>query len=602
MKLSTLRTPITIFCFIFVFLFGNSASEVFAASECPDANGNCEIEGHVNVTDPDPNNNVYKINGETVLRRFYISYGSQKQLLALGADAGLNMDTDYSECYGLTGSDLTNCQIENRSPGNIFIGDNAAESATSAVNSIVIGVDAASQAQSIGKMNTIIGKWANGFSTSTGILNTIIGASAGEMNSGLGNTFIGAEAGDSNTIGSENIFIGLNAGAGHYRGNGPRPIRTGNNNIHIGYQTEAVTDSLSHTIVIGHMAEVEEDHQMVVGSDINYACYEDSNGNYACGGQIEDCDVTPPGADYEYKSCSTAHISESYWGSGIRAESPKDFTFHATGGKGNDVAGANLILAGGKSTGSANGGSIKFQTSSKGASSANQNALIDRMVIDSKGKVGIGTSDPQSALHINGNLGYLLIQNSEERGIHFAGSIIDYDNDPFLWIDPAAPQTIRFWTAGDDRLVINGSGNVGIGTVNPDQPLKMASGAHVTSGGVWTNASSEEYKENISSLSADKAMETLMGLKPVEFNYKIDKNERYVGFIAEDVPELVATNDRKGLSPMDIVAVVTSVVKEQQKAIEEQRQTIAILTEKINMLEREVRLKGSLAMSESSIR
>ena len=51
-----------------------------------------------------------------------------------------------------------------------------------------------------------------------------------------------------------------------------------------------------------------------------------------------------------------------------------------------------------------------------------------------------------------------------------------------------------------------------------------------------------------------------------------------MGFIAEDVPDLVATKDRKALSPMDIVAVLTRVVKEQQK-------TIAALAAKIEALE-----------------
>lgn len=40
-----------------------------------------------------------------------------------------------------------------------------------------------------------------------------------------------------------------------------------------------------------------------------------------------------------------------------------------------------------------------------------------------------------------------------------------------------------------------------------------------------------------------------------------------VGFIAEDVPDIVATNTRKSLSPMDIVGVLTKVVQEQRKAI-----------------------------------
>jgi hypothetical protein len=58
----------------------------------------------------------------------------------------------------------------------------------------------------------------------------------------------------------------------------------------------------------------------------------------------------------------------------------------------------------------------------------------------------------------------------------------------------------------------------------------------------------------------------------------VDSQDKHVGFIAEDVPDLVATPDRKALSPMDIVALLTKVVQEQQK-------TIAELTEKVSRLE-----------------
>jgi len=55
----------------------------------------------------------------------------------------------------------------------------------------------------------------------------------------------------------------------------------------------------------------------------------------------------------------------------------------------------------------------------------------------------------------------------------------------------------------------------------------------------------------------------------VRYNYKTDADEGYVGFIAEDVPALVATQDRKGLSPMDVVAVLTKIVQEQNERIAE---------------------------------
>ena len=123
------------------------------------------------------------------------------------------------------------------------------------------------------------------------------------------------------------------------------------------------------------------------------------------------------------------------------------------------------------------------------------------------------------------------------------------------------------------RMIINYSGQVGFG-IGPSYPLHMASGALVTVGGVWMDASSRDYKEDIQQLSAAAAMNTLQGLNPVTFKYKAGEEERHVGFIAEDVPELVATKDRKGMSPMDVVAVLTRVVKEQQDTVNRQQQAI----------------------------
>lgn len=105
----------------------------------------------------------------------------------------------------------------------------------------------------------------------------------------------------------------------------------------------------------------------------------------------------------------------------------------------------------------------------------------------------------------------------------------------------------------------------------------MANGATCTAGGTWTDASSRALKENINDLTVAEAAATLKGLNPVRFNYKADKEEKCVGFIAEDVPELVATKDRKGMSPMDVTAVLTKVVQEQQKVIDDLQRRIAAL-------------------------
>jgi len=128
-------------------------------------------------------------------------------------------------------------------------------------------------------------------------------------------------------------------------------------------------------------------------------------------------------------------------------------------------------------------------------------------------------------------------------------------------------------------LYVAPNGYVGLG-VFANYPLHMASGAHVTAGGVWTNASSREYKQDIKSLTGDEAAETLTALQPVQFSYKADPKEKHVGFIAEDVPDLVASTDRKGMSAMDVVAVLTKVVQDQQKTIVELSRKVAALEQK----------------------
>jgi len=134
---------------------------------------------------------------------------------------------------------------------------------------------------------------------------------------------------------------------------------------------------------------------------------------------------------------------------------------------------------------------------------------------------------------------------------------------------------------GTVRLLINSIGNVGLGTTNPQHLLDLGGGAY-SDGTNWYTGSSREYKENIRELTTEEAVLAFNKLNPVTFNYKIDKEGKHAGFIAEDVPDLVASKDRKGLSSMDIVAVLTRVVQEQQK-------TISDLSEKIKKLEQIVK-------------
>jgi hypothetical protein len=83
-------------------------------------------------------------------------------------------------------------------------------------------------------------------------------------------------------------------------------------------------------------------------------------------------------------------------------------------------------------------------------------------------------------------------------------------------------------------------------------------------------------------------MAALLQLEPVRYRYTADEAEERVGFIAEDVPELVASSDRATLSSMDIVAVLTKVVQEQEASIAELRAQNTELMARLAALEETV--------------
>ena len=201
------------------------------------------------------------------------------------------------------------------------------------------------------------------------------------------------------------------------------------------------------------------------------------------------------------------------------------------------------------------------------------------LTLRSDGKVGIGTWGPSYPVHLvtNSSTNAEIVAERTSGATNFMSAGVSFG---FFGTTTNHPV----------RINVNGSWRM---QLNADNSLAMQSGATCTAGGVWTSVSSREAKENIKSLTADEAIEALDGLNPVTFNYKAEKEESYVGFIAEDVPELVASKDRKHLTSMDVAAVLTKVVQEQQKlnkvqqkSIEEQKKIISDLNKRIAELEK----------------
>ncbi|QFS45628.1 tail fiber domain-containing protein [Nostoc sphaeroides] len=183
----------------------------------------------------------------------------------------------------------------------------------------------------------------------------------------------------------------------------------------------------------------------------------------------------------------------------------------------------------------------------------------DKVFVTPDGSVGIGIENPSRLLDVRGTE---IHSGGAAGGFSFGNrgtaEFVATPNAGQRWVWYALGGTARLWS-GADKVTVNTSG--------------------IISATLFLTSSSREVKENIAELSSREAIETLQDLYPVKFSYKADSEKNlHNGFIAEDVPNTVATFDRKAVSSMDIVAVLTKVVKEQQKTIE-------TLVEKVKILE-----------------
>lgn len=146
------------------------------------------------------------------------------------------------------------------------------------------------------------------------------------------------------------------------------------------------------------------------------------------------------------------------------------------------------------------------------------------------------------------------------------------------------PGEFRFIYGGGDYGLTyffhyNGSQFRKVMELNKDRELVMWAGA-TSDGQRWLEGSSRELKNDIKELTTEEALDAFKKMQPVTFKYKTDPEEDCVGFIAEDVPDIVATKDRKSLNAMDIVGVLTKVVQDQQNTIQELSQRISTLESK----------------------
>jgi|GEM_PF-1898775 len=190
----------------------------------------------------------------------------------------------------------------------------------------------------------------------------------------------------------------------------------------------------------------------------------------------------------------------------------------------------------------------------------------------------------------------ILSRSSGASSINFGTELAEISGQIAYFRSVTAPRastagSMVFNTLGTDKMLIDGNGNVGIGTTSPASPLSVVGDVMLPSLVTGTNnrsicwsttdnrlfavnaactTSSIRFKENVNNLSY--GIKDVMKLRPVFFNYKAaydTDTSRKIGFIAEEVvpviPEVGVYDDKGVLFGLDypkLTAVLAKAIQQ----------------------------------------
>lgn len=256
---------------------------------------------------------------------------------------------------------------------------------------------------------------------------------------------------------------------------------------------------------------------------------------------------------------------------------------------------------------------------------ANGNFATTDVIFISGSNVGIGTTSPQSKIHVVGTSSsdsrVIVDQNSATGGGAFlarrnnstigvfgvAGAVVGGTDDNTA-IFAETGFGIKFFTNGSvtQKMILTTGGNLGLGNITPAYQLELSTdSAAKPSTNVWTISSDERIKENIELADLDICYNTVKNLPLKKYKWKYyDTNQapdqNMLGWIAQDVQqhfpkavnvskfkisETETIDDCLNLNSDQINKALYGAVQKMQTLVETQQAKITELENRINTLE-----------------
>ena len=330
----------------------------------------------------------------------------------------------------------------------------AADNSAFGVNSLALNTTGANntalgayslQSNTSASNNTAVGYQA-GYTNSTGAKNVFIGQQAGKVSTGNFNTIIGNEAGLSLTTGTCNTFVG------------------GYNNT-VGGSGELVTSGSKNTILgvfTGNQGGLDirtaSNYIVLSDGDGNPRQIIDSSGNLGLG-------VTPSAWSVG-KAIEVGNVGNAFWGVSATQISITQNAF---------FDGAWKYAANGYATRfQEDSGAYIWNTSPNNTSGAGAGITFTQaMTLNASGNLGIGTSSPDTKLHVYATSNAL---TKTEAGTSAASAVYQLktpDGEQAIYSNNNALIFSRT-SSFTESMRITSAGNVGIGTNSPSALLGIA--------------------------------------------------------------------------------------------------------------------------------
>jgi hypothetical protein len=132
-----------------------------------------------------------------------------------------------------------------------------------------------------------------------------------------------------------------------------------------------------------------------------------------------------------------------------------------------------------------------------------------------------------------------------------------------------------------------GSRFIYIGDFYAGDTIRAWSGAHLTDGGAWTNASDRDNKENFAPIDEQEILARTVALPVMQWSYKAEPGIKRIGPVAQDFFAAFGLGtDDKGISTVDEGGVALAAIKGLHQVVEEKEARITALERAVADLQR----------------